>query len=464
MGRLDSAYARLPTWAQHLAVSAYGAYWRRLRFGRGFADSVREYGSLDGASAAEFAEVQRARLRQVLAVSATQVPFYRTTWSDEQRGAAMAGELHRLPLLEKEPLRRDPRAFVREDVKVRRELTFHSSGSTGTPIASYWTVPELRRAMALREVRSARWAGVSFTETRATFSGRMVEPDPDSRGPYHRFNAAERQVYLSPFHLRRDTAASYVAALERHGVRWLTGYAVSYYLLARFILQEKLGVPALKAVITTSEKTTAEMRRVMEKAYRCRVYEEYSTVESALFASECEQGSLHVSPDACVVEILRPDGTHCSPGESGEVVTTCLIRDYQPLIRFRLGDVAAWSPDPCPCCRAMPVLREVIGRTEDVVVGPDGRVMVRFHGVFTDQPHVRLGQVVQESPDRIRLRVVPAEGFGEADERDLAGRVHQRLGATVTVIVERVERIPLTKAGKFQAVISLLKRSESDRS
>jgi phenylacetate-CoA ligase len=286
----------------------------------------------------------------------------------------------------------------------------------------------------------------------------MVEPDPLSRGPYHRYNAAERQVYLSPFHLSADTAPSYVKALETHGVRWLTGYAVSYYLLARSMLQLGLRVRGIKAVITTSEKVTLEMRRVMEDAFGCRVFEEYSTVETALFASECEAGSLHVSPDVSVVEILRADGTACAPGEPGEVVTTCLLHDYQPLIRFRLGDVASWSPEPCACGRAMPVLREVVGRTEDVVIGPDGRQLVRFHGVFVDQPHVRLGQVVQEAADRIRLRIVAAEGFDEADERELAARVHQRLGPGVAVIVERVDHVPLTPAGKFQAVVSLLPR------
>jgi len=62
------------------------------------------------------------------------------------------------------------------------------------------------------------------------------------------------------------------------------------------------------------------------------------------------------------------------------------MRDYQPLIRFRLGDLAAWDPEPCSCGSSMPILKEVVGRVEDVVVGPDGRQMVRFHGIFVDQP------------------------------------------------------------------------------
>ncbi|GJQ22200.1 MAG: hypothetical protein HBSIN02_25550 [Bacteroidia bacterium] len=140
------------------------------------------------------------------------------------------------------------------------------------------------------------------------------------------------------------------------------------------MLERSIPAPrTLKSIITTSEKLTPEMRKVMEKAYGCKIYEEYSTVENALFASECEDGRLHVSPDVSIVEILRPDGSACLPGEVGEVVTTVLSRKYQPLIRFRLGDLAAWDDEPCTCGRQMPVIREVVGRIEDVVVGPDGR-------------------------------------------------------------------------------------------
>ena len=196
------------------------------------------------------------------------------------------------------------------------------------------------------------------------------------------------------------------------------------------------------------------MRSIMEKAYKCRVFEEYSTVENALFASECEYGSLHVSPDAGIVEILRPDGSACDPEEVGEVVSTCIIRDYQPLIRYRLGDLAAWSSKPCKCGRNMPVIKEVVGRIEDVVIGPDGRQMVRFHGVFTGQPHVVEGQIIQEAIDKILVKVVPTDGFSEIDSADICQRVQQRLGESVQVTVETVSEIPRSKAGKFKAVIS----------
>jgi phenylacetate-CoA ligase len=462
MGHFDKCYAALPLWAQNAAVSAFGLYWHWLRFGPGYADAVAGYEGRKRYTKEAWQAWQKEQLATLLRLAAEHVPYYRSTWTSAEKRAARQGHLGGLPLLGKEPLRADPWAFVSDNISVRRPLVFHTSGSTGTPVASIWTRRELRNSLALREVRSARWAGVSFNLPRATFSGRMVEPDPESTGPFYRFNAVERQVYLSAFHLRPDTAAAYLGALGRHHVQWLTGYAFSYYLLAKFILEQRLSPPPIRAIVTTSEKVTSEMRQVMEAAFRCKVFEEYSTVENVVFASECRHGKLHVSLDACVLEILRPDGTPCAPGEVGEVVATCLMRDYQPLVRFRLGDLAAWDPEPCLCGSSMPVLKEVVGRVEDVVVGPDGRQMVRFHGIFVGQPRVIEGQIVQERLDRIRVKVVGTRDFGPADEQEIIARVQQRLGPRVQVVVEKVDAIPRTKAGKFKAVVSLLTPAERE--
>jgi len=455
MGQLDKIYSALPLWAQNCAASGFGIYWKWLRFGPGFEESLKGFRERDCLTASEWQVWQHNQLKRLLTMAAENVPYYRDIWTDEQKRAAMAGRLDELPLLLKDALRDDPRSFVNSGMHPYFRTTTYTSGSTGTPVTNYWTPVEIRRTRALREARSAGWAGVSFSLPRATFSGRMVVSDPESKGPFHRFNKIEQQVYFSAFHLSPKTAHAYVQALRQHKTEWLTGYAVSWYLLARHILDQKLEVPPLKAVITTSEKLTQEMRNVMEQAYQCKVFEEYSTVENAVFASECECGSLHVSPDSGVVEILREDGNHCKPGEAGMVVTTCLLREYQPFIRYRIGDLAAWDDKPCPCGRQMPVIKEVVGRIEDVIVGLDGREMVRFHGIFVNQPNIVEGQIIQEALDQIRVKVVPAKRFDAADIADIENRIKQRLGS-VCVVVETVSEIPRSKAGKFKAVVSLL--------
>jgi phenylacetate-CoA ligase len=109
----------------------------------------------------------------------------------------------------------------------------------------------------------------------------------------------------------------------------------------------------------------------------------------------------------------------------------------------------------------MPVLQEVAGRVEDVVTGPDGRKLVRFHGVFVDMPTVQEGQIVQEGPRAIRVRVLPAERFGEADVKAIKQRIAARMGPEVETTVELVDHIPRTAAGKFKAVVSLLEDGDA---
>lgn len=456
MSKLDRLYFHAPLWLQNAMVSTYGIYWHWLRFGGSYKAHLQTYQQHEYLTYLQWQEFQDDLLRRLLFKCATSVPYYRNTWTIAEKAAANSGDLFSLPLLEKAPIRNDPHQFCREDMHPFPKLVFHTSGTTGTPIQSIWTISEQRNSLALREARSANWAGVSFSQPRATFSGRLVEPDPEELEHIYRYNAVEKQVYFSAFHLGPKTAKYYIQALKKHKIVWMTGYAVSFFILAKYILDQKLSIPPLKAIVTTSEKLTPEMRTVMQKAYQCRVYEEYSTVENALFASECEYGNLHVSPDVGKVEILDHKGEQCQPDQVGEVVTTCLMRNYQPLIRFRLGDLAAWDSKPCPCGRSMPVIKEVLGRIEDVVIGADGRQMVRFHGIFVSQPHVVEGQIIQESLNSITARVVPTEDFNQDDVIDIRHRIVQRLGSGIQVRVETVPRIARTKAGKFKAVISNL--------
>ena len=139
------------------------------------------------------------------------------------------------------------------------------------------------------------------------------------------------------------------------------------------------------------------MKRVIRQAFGVRAFEEYGAVENCMLATECECGQLHVSPDFGVLELVDAAGVPVGPGSEGRVLCTSLVSEAQPLIRYEVGDVGVWSATKCACGQdQIPVLQEIMGRLEDVVVAPDGRELVRFHWVFMDLPHVLEGQVVQE--------------------------------------------------------------------
>ena len=114
----------------------------------------------------------------------------------------------------------------------------------------------------------------------------------------------------------------------------------------------------------------------------------------------------------------------------------------------------------CACGRQMPVIKEIIGRQEDVVTGKDGRKMVRFHGIFNGLHSVKQAQVIQESFDEIVIKIVAA--YKDDNEKEIMiKRVQSQLG-DIRVQVEEVENIPQTANGKFKAVISKVRTGDTE--
>ena len=210
------------------------------------------------------------------------------------------------------------------------------------------------------------------------------------------------------------------------------------------------------ALVLSSEQLTPEMKSLLRQAFRARAFEEYGCVENCVLATECEHGRLHVSPDFGILEIVDQQGQAVPPGVEGRILCTSLLNEVQPLIRYEIGDLGIWSTAYCPCGRKhLPVLEQIVGRLEDLVKGPDGRQMVRFHGIFINLPMVIEGQVIQETLRTFTVKLVVTSGFGNTEEQIIRHRFAERLGK-VQVNIQLVQEIPRTERGKFRAVISHL--------
>jgi phenylacetate-CoA ligase len=136
-----------------------------------------------------------------------------------------------------------------------------------------------------------------------------------------------------------------------------------------------------------------------------------------------------------------------------------------PLLRYEVGDVVEFEEpaDPCPCGRTLPLIRRILGRQEDVVITPDGRVLTTLFIVFNQIQGVSLGQVVQEESDRLVLRVVRAADYTEQSEADLLATVRRYVGPDMRVAVEypSAETLRQQTVGKFRTVVSRLPRGEA---
>jgi phenylacetate-CoA ligase len=91
------------------------------------------------------------------------------------------------------------------------------------------------------------------------------------------------------------------------------------------------------------------------------------------FAAQCEHDTrLHfLAADVLFPELIDPDAENVvpiEPGAKGELVLTHLVRECQPLVRFRTGDVIEVDETSTCTCGRNGFRFRVVGRSDDMVV------------------------------------------------------------------------------------------------
>jgi phenylacetate-CoA ligase len=462
-GLLDRVYQRSPVWLQQLSVASYGVWWYRRRYGKHFRRLVSELEVRDGWSEIQFSAYQESQLDIVLQ-AAWHSPYYAPLLqrAGNTRRTPPLDALRSLPLLTKETLRTRARELL-SGRPGRGTLVYRSSGTTGTPTSIYYTPRFHALETAVPEVRVSRQAGVTHRVRRVMFGVRKVCRFDQERAPFWRFSPVENLAYCSIYHLSREHLPSYLTFLRRFAPAVVSGFPSALFAVAQYALEHSdLPLPA-KAIFTTSETVTPRIRETLEAAWRCRVWDRYGAVEGAVFASECEHGRYHTSPDVGIIEILDDAGRPCPPGVVGSLVCTGLQNTLQPLLRYRIGDVASWAEEQqCPCGRQTPVLDGIEGRYEDMCVTADGRRVLRFDTVFKGDLRIGEAQVVQEKLNEFVVNVVPKNGFGALDVESIVENMRLHVGHAQTRVVA-VPFIQRTSSGKFRAVVCKLSPEERAR-
>jgi phenylacetate-CoA ligase len=457
-GLVAILYRRAPPMARDWIAGRYGARNMKLRYGGSFARHLAEFRERDTWPLERLAQWQDARLRELLALAVRQVPYYRRLHA---RGAfpveevRTAAQLNRLPILEKEEVRRHPDDFLATDLKSLSVL--YTSGTTGTPVKLYRSTETIRTWYACFECRARGWAGVRQGDGFAALGGQLVVPFERNRPPFWVWNQPGRQLYMSVYHLSPLFLDAYLDEISRRRVVYLYGYASALDALAAHALERNRRDLRLKVAISNAEPLFEHQRERLRAAFACDVRDTYAPSELTLGAFECEAGRMHLALEMGVVECVGAQDRPRPPGESGEFICTGLMNFDQVLIRYRQGDRGALlaADDPCRCGRKAPGLARIDGRQDDVLLTADGRRVGRLDPVFKGGMSIREAQIVQVGLKEIEVRVVPAAGYSEKDARAIAERLRERMG-NVTVRVLQVDKLERTATGKLRAVISLI--------
>ncbi len=395
----------------------------------------------------------RARRLQRLAQAAARTPHYGELF---QRAGLEPGDLNeaslaQLPVLEKAALHTSVAAGTL--TKTRKKLfPVTTSGSTGTPLQV------LRSSHDQAEV-SALWArifkayGHRFRDSQFNINtGATVA----RKGPV----ASLRKLgLLPPLHQISSFASvdEHVELLRRVKPSMFSSYAISLELIAERVLEAGITDIRPRVVYSCAMPLSDRGRSLVEQAFGVPALDVYVSAELGPLAWECadNRGVWHINDDVQILEILDDQDRRVPDGEVGQVVVTQLCCTAQPLIRYRIGDLAARLTSRCTCGRGLGLLSAVQGRTRHVIRMPDGRVLhaTVLSTVLKVFPEVARWQARQPAPDLIRVLIVPTSQWTEGTTEAIKKNLGEKLGDSVRYEVQVVDQIPLSPAGKFQTIV-----------
>jgi phenylacetate-CoA ligase len=222
------------------------------------------------------------------------------------------------------------------------------------------------------------------------------------------------------------------------------------------------GELGLEVGVFGAEPWSEALRTQIEASLGLRARDIYglSEILGPGVAVECAEAGhgLHVQEDHFLVETIDPEsGEPAGEGRPGELVFTTLTKEALPLLRYRTGDIAALTREPCACGRTLVRMSKVLGRRDDMLV-------VRGVNVYPSEveqellsdarlaPHYLI-VMDRRGPTRLIVACEQVTG-GDGIRAELERALAERLGVRADVRVVAPGTVPRTEVGKAVRVLT----------
>ncbi len=386
------------------------------------------------------------------------VPFYRRLFRNlrlEPQDLCRVEDLERLPVLTKETILSNWDDFKPVGLDRMHYSVRSTGGTTGTPFR-YRVGRHDRFLSGALLYRGWGYAGYELGDRMVFLGGTSLNVSSRSTliSRAHEFSRNIRK--LSSFDMSEADMDAYVNTLSSFKPKFLRGYPSSIHLLAEWIEEKNRTIHPLDGIFTTSEKLQGNVRAKLESVFSCEVFDGYGLNDGGLSAFECQEHcGMHVDTERGVMEVVDSHGNRLEDGE-GTILATTLHNYSMPLIRYDTGDVARITDDVCPCGRSQQLLTEVVGRSVDVLTTPEG---TKVHGWFflyvlwEFGQGIREYQVVQETTERILIKIVPRADFDRRSLDKIAESIRRKSERWI-VEFEMVDRIERTASGKHKFIMN----------
>lgn len=392
---------------------------------------------------------QRLELTEIITFAANNCDFYQHKYQQVLQHEADDQVLENLPILLKREVVQHKEAMVARGADRRSLRIGHTGGSTGRPLAFYYDShkTELMRAGMMR---SYMWSGWQPGEKILNFWG--ARQDIRGEGSFSKkiddFIAAETTI--GAYEYTRAQLHEWASFIQSYKPVLLQGYASILAELAGHIIEQRLRMPkSLIGVFSTAEVLYEWQREAIERAFSCKVFNQYGSREIPNIALECRHGKFHVFTDMVYLESVNMQ-------HEDRFLVTSLTNRVMPLIRYEIGDSGRLRAEDCSCGSPFPLMEMEFCRSNDIIVTQSGKCIYPsyFIHLLDGVKGIKQYQFVQTRLNRITLNIDAASELSPGLQTSLQQRLKNEIGEDMTLEIHQVDGIKRTRSGKHRFVIN----------
>lgn len=333
-----------------------------------------------------------------------------------------------------------------------------SSGSTGAPTIFY--EDGSRTALNwVHEMRLKHWYGVKPFDKEARMVRLSVDYDPQNRTIQMR-KRLWNQFLIPGTNLGDPDYDVIVQELLSFRPKVLWGFPSALAGTAAYINRNHIDLGGYKPVVAIGwagpvyEHEEDEIKR----AFGCEVSNNYGAREVGHVAGRCPHGTFHINQENLFVETEARDEVDIKH-EVGELLVTTLDITPMPFLRYRMGDIGKVDVSNCNCGRSLQELSGFIGRTGEIFITKDGRMIspnfwCRFFFTNNYSNAVRRFQVVYKKDKNIKIVIERDINFTDDTEESIRAGIKKNFSTETELRIEYIDKIKPEISGKYKMVIN----------
>lgn len=315
-------------------------------------------------SAEELQIYQLKKIVETLNQVKKQSAFYQKQLADvEPANIKNFDDFNKLPFTTPEDLKNAPFSFLCvSQTRVDRIVTLNTSGTTGTKKKRiFFTDHDLQKTVDFFDYGMRSLTG-NLDRVLVLLPGQAY----GSIGDLLQKALIRSGTKCVVYGLLTDLDAVEKIILEAN-INCIVGIPIQLLYLSR---AKQESFKRIEKILLSTDYVPQALINELKAKFDCQVFNHYGMTEMGYGGGvECQAlNGCHMRENDLYFEIIDPDsGRPLADGSYGEIVFTTLAREAMPLIRYRTGDIGAFSEEPCPCGTFLKTMKKVEGRLENSI-------------------------------------------------------------------------------------------------